>query len=353
MRLQEDPMNMQNPQNPQYTYTQQQPYGYTAPQQPQKKPRPIWPWLVGGAVLLFLLIVGAVILGAAAMPAEDAAHSFTAGGEDYIAVLHVEGTMAQQTAAYSLDAQYDHDYLLTTLEDLTEDESNCGLLLYIDSPGGELMAGAELGDAIAAYKETTGRPVYAYGHNYAASGGYWVAAPADVFYMNPYGITGSIGVTYGTMVDLSGLLERYGVKTHTITSGAQKAMGSMLEPMSEETVAIFQSMIDEYYQVFLDWVCAQRGMKEEVLRPLADGRIYTANQAKACGLVDEVGKYEDCLDAILAVCGEECEVRDFMPVQEADLMQMLMGMQAEESELAVLLQQLPPSGLLTYYNEAQ
>ncbi|MBO7667014.1 MAG: S49 family peptidase, partial [Firmicutes bacterium] len=227
----------------------QQPYYAAYEPQNKKKKVPTWVWVV----LISLLVVGLIVALAAAVA--NRADRGTAGvpaGTDYVAVLHVEGTMTESAAAYDLyGGTYDQAYLLDTLEKIAADDHNKGLLLYIDSPGGEVMAASDLGDAVVAYKEATGRPVYAYGHNYAASGGYWLAAAADRFYVNRYCTTGSIGVTFGDMFDFSGLLEKYGVKVNTITSGDQKSMGSSWEQMSPETRAIFQSIIDEYYGYFL------------------------------------------------------------------------------------------------------
>ena len=330
--------------NPQYQ--QQQTYAYSPS---PKKMKPVWPWIVGFVVILVGLLIWAVIVGSPNM--DESAAAWQDMDASYVAVLHVEGTMlASSAGGYSTYTDgYDHQYLLDTIDGLIADQQNRGLLLYIDSPGGELLACAELGDKVVEYKETTGRPVFAYGHNYAASGGYWVAAAADEFYMNQYGITGSIGVTYGTLFDFSGLLEKYGVKTNTLTSGAQKSMGSYWEEMGEETRAIFQSIIDEYYGYFIDWICDQRDMPRTQLLALADGRIYTATQAVENGLADFVGDEEDCLAALLTQCGTDCTVYDYYPEVEMSLSELLWGASSDDSEIHALLSILPPSGVLAYY----
>lgn len=338
--------------------TGSQPYyqNYSSPQAmrpqggPPAKKRSAWPWVILLLVLFGLaaLIIWAVRTGNEQLAAEQEVAAY---GEPYIAVLYAEGTMT--VSEDSLFEGYSHQYLLDTIAELAADEWNRGLLLYIDSPGGEVIAASELGESLAQYKAQTGRPLYAYGYSYAASGGYWIAAPADQIYLNRYCVTGSIGVTYGTMIDISGLFERYGITTSTITSGAQKSMGSSFEPMSEETRAIFQSIIDEYYGYFLDWVCEQRGMTRETLQPLADGRIYTASQAVANGLADAVGTEEDCLAALQQEIGEDCAVYDYYPTVEEEslftLLRYLTG-STESRELESLLSLLPPSGVLAYYD---
>ena len=323
----------------------QQPYYTTAA--PQKKKKiPSWVWVV--LVCLLLIVLIAVLAQAVNKKNAEGDSLLPVGGLDYVAVLHVEGTMTESGSNSYLSAEsYDQEYLLNTLSALSEDDHNKGLLLYIDSPGGEVMAASDLGDAVVAYKEATGRPVYAYGHNYAASGGYWLAAAADRFFVNRYCTTGSIGVTFGTMLDLSGLLEKYGIRTNTITSGAQKSMGSSMEPMSDETRAIFQSFIDEYYGYFIDWVCEQRGMDRQQLLALADGRIYTATQAVANGLADQVGDYDDCLNALLDAVGGEPEVEDFQPSTPVNWRSLLGS--SKSGEIDSLLRLLPPTGALAYY----
>lgn len=312
-----------------------------------RKKRPIWPWVLGVILLVF---IGLIIWAATTHLPDDGEYY---GNEDTIAVLHVSGTMSVSTERYSLDEEsYDHSYLISTIEQLIYDPYNCGLLLYIDSGGGEVLAASELSEAVAQYKELTGRPVYAYGYQYAASGAYWLAATADEIWLDRYCITGSIGVTYGTMLDLSGLLEKYGIKTNTITSGAQKSMGSSLEEMTPETRAIYQSIIDEYYGYFIDWIVEQRGMDRQSLLTLADGRIYSAKQAVENGLADQVGDYESCLTALLDACGgHDIYVRHYRPqATESNLLQLLLG-SAESGELAALVDLLPPSGPLAYYCE--
>lgn len=323
----------------------QQPYYAAYEPQSKKKKVPTWVWVV----LISLLVLG-LIIGLGVAVSKRAAQDYTGvpAGTDYAAVLYVEGTMTESAPAYDISGgTYDQTYLLDTLEQLSEDEHNKGLLLYIDSPGGEVMAASDLGDAVVAYKEATGRPVYAYGHNYAASGGYWLAAAADRFYANRYCITGSIGVTYGNMFDFSGLLEKYGVKVNTITSGDQKSMGNSWEQMSPETRAIFQSIIDEYYGYFLDWVSEQRGMDRAAVQALADGRVYTASQAAANGLADQVGDFDDCLNGLLEQTGE-VEVVDFQAPVPHNWFSMLMQSSLQR-DIGSLLSLAPPSGPLAYY----
>ena len=113
------------------------------------------------------------------------------------------------------------------------------------------------------------------------------------------------------------------------------------------TRAIFQSFIDEYYGYFIDWVCEQRGMDRQQLLALADGRIYTATQAVANGLADQVGDYDDCLNALLDAVGGEPEVEDFQPSIPVNWRSLLGS--SKSGEIDSLLHLLPPTGALAYY----
>jgi len=186
-----------------------------------------------------------------------------------------------------------------------EDEYNLGLLLHIDSPGGAVYQIDELYLKLMEYKESTGRPVYAAIESYAASGGYYVACAADKIYANRNAITGSIGVIMGEFVDVSGLLDSLGVDVTYVSSGVNKAMGSSFEPLTEEQKAIYQSIVDESYDRFVDIIAESRGLDEAVVRTLADGRIYTATQALNHGMIDGVEAYDTTLQRMTADLGYE------------------------------------------------
>ena len=107
--------------------------------------------------------------------------------------------------------------------------------------------------------------------------------------------TGSIGVTIGTLFDFSQLLEEYGIRTETITSGANKAMGSNFDQLTEEQRQIFQGLVDEAYYQFAGIVSEEREIPMEELLKIADGRIYTASQALELGLVDEIAGFDEAV----------------------------------------------------------
>lgn len=209
-------------------------------------------------------------------------------GHDYIGTIYIEGTISEDAGG-----TYNHQYLLNAIDAMIADDENKGMILYVDTPGGSVFASDELYFKIKEYQEKTERPVYASMQSMAASGGYYISAPCDKIIANRNCWTGSIGVTLGTMYDISELLDNLGIKTNTITSGANKAMGSNVEPMTSEQRAIFQSMVDEAYEQFVDIVAEGRDMKISKVKKLADGRIYTVKQALDNGLIDQIGTFEE------------------------------------------------------------
>lgn len=218
----------------------------------------------------------------------------------YIAILNVSGTIQESNSDYLGNASgYQHQWTLDKIDQLIADDNNYGLVFFVDSPGGGVYESDELYFKIKEYQEETERPVYSAMGSMAASGGYYISAPCDKIIANRNCWTGSIGVTIGTIYDISGLLEKYGIKTKTITSGENKAMGSSVEPMTAEQEAIFRSLVDEAYEQFVGIVAEGRGMSADEVKKIADGRIYTAKQALDIGLIDGIGTLDEaCGDMV-------------------------------------------------------
>ena len=225
---------------------------------------------------------------------------FDPPSDDYIAVVRVEGTIQEQTAAGMFDVPvgYQHITTLDYIDKLMGDGNNRGILLYVDSPGGTVYESEELYLKLKEYKEQTGRPVWDYMAHYAASGGYLISMAADKIYANPNTTTGSIGVIMSGF-DMTGLYEKLGIRYVSITSGDFKDSSKM----TDEQIAVYQEQVDEYYNKFVGIVAEGRGMAEEDVKTLADGRVYTANQALENGLVDEISLYEDMTAAMSSELG--------------------------------------------------
>ena len=206
-----------------------------------------------------------------------------------IAALYIEGTIQQA------NVDYDQQWLLSTISAIKNDKKNVGIAIFINSPGGAVYQTDDVYLALEDYK-TTGRPIYVYQGPMAASGGYYISCAGNKIYANRNTLTGSIGVIAGQSMDLTGLLNKLGIKSETIYAGKNKNMGNYNAPFTPEQKAIMQSIADECYEQFVKIVAKSRNMTYEEAAKLSDGRIYTAQQALDNGLIDAIGSWDLMLD---------------------------------------------------------
>jgi protease-4 len=181
------------------------------------------------------------------------------------------------------------------LQKAEEDDNVKALIVRINSPGGTITASDLIYREIDTFKTRRKIPVVAVTMDVAASGGYYAALAADTIFALPTTVTGSIGVIMLT-VNAQGLMEKIGVAPMAIKSGEMKDAGSPFRPLTAQERAVFQSVIDDMYGRFVALIVRSRKIPDERVRAFADGRIYTAEQAKALGLVDEIGY----MDAVVA-----------------------------------------------------
>ena len=206
-----------------------------------------------------------------------------------IAALYIEGTIQQA------NVDYDQQWLISTISAIKNDKKNVGIAIFINSPGGAVYQTDDVYLALEDYK-TTGRPIYVYQGPMAASGGYYISCAGNKIYANRNTLTGSIGVIAGQSMDLTGLLNKLGIKSETIYAGKNKNMGNYNAPFTPEQKAIMQSIADECYEQFVKIVAKSRNMTYEEAAKLSDGRIYTAQQALDNGLIDAIGSWDLMLD---------------------------------------------------------
>ena len=275
---------------------------------------------------------------------------FDAPKKDYIAIVNVVGTIEQQAELGIFDEEqsYQHVTTLDYIDRLINDKNNKVMLLYVDSPGGTVYESEELYQKLQEYKQKTGRPIWDYMAHYAASGGYMVSMPADKIYANPNTTTGSIGVIMSGF-DLTGLYEKLGMRYISITSGKNKDSSKM----TEEQIEIYQSQINECYEDFVGKVSEGRNMSVEEVKVLADGRTYTAKQAKENGLIDEISLFAD----MKADMSQEMGVYEFYQPKTKDkilsqLFTQVSGL-VPKSEAQILKEtaEEKESGVLMYYAE--
>ena len=188
------------------------------------------------------------------------------------------------------------------LKKAAADDDVRALVVRVNSPGGTVTASDVLYREISEWRQQTKRPVVAVMLDVAASGGYYVALAADTIVAHPTSVTGSIGVI---MVSLNaeGLMQKLGLSTVAIKSGERKDMGSPFRPLTDDERRIFQGVIDALHRQFVAKLVERRGLPPAEALALADGRIYTAEQALASRLIDRVGYMPDAIAAARRAAG--------------------------------------------------
>jgi len=178
------------------------------------------------------------------------------------------------------------------LHTFAKDDRVKAIVLRIDSPGGVVGPSQEIYEEVK--KVSAKKKVVVSMGSIAASGGYYIAVPAQTIYANPGTITGSIGVLM-KFTNFEGVMDKVGMRAFTLKSGKFKDVGSPLRPMSEEDRAMLQGVIDSTYGQFVKAVAEGRKMPVEEITRIADGRILTGEQAKAAKLVDKLGTLQDAI----------------------------------------------------------
>ena len=223
--------------------------------------------------------------------------------------------------------------VLKAIRDVEEREFPA-LLLRIDSPGGTVGDSQEIHAALLRLREKGCRVVASFG-NISASGGVYIGVAAESIVANPGTITGSIGVILRGN-DLSKVFERIGIRFDTVKSGVYKDILSPDRPLSPEERALLQELIDSSYGQFVRVVAEGRSLTEDTVRGFADGRVFSGEQAKTLGLVDELGDEDHArrLAARLADLDEQTTRPVTLGKPRKKLMNLLPG-----SQLIALLQQ--------------
>lgn len=256
-----------------------------------------------------------------------------------IVVLPIEGVI--ETDEYG--------FLREAIECVADDERVRGVVLRINSPGGTIAGSDYYYTLLKDLKEELDVPVIASMGDVAASGGYYIATVADQIFAERSTLTGSIGVIV-SMYDASELCEKVGVASTPIVSGPMKGMGDFMKKPTPEETAVWQALVDESYEQFLDVVRAGRPWyrgenaensenkensetaiveeRDAELRRVADGRIYTAKQALELRLIDEIGFLDDAIDAAIEAAGLTPETAEVVRYEELESWTSALGLSA-------------------------
>jgi protease-4 len=227
------------------------------------------------------------------------------GGRNKVVEIDVTGIISfQGESGLLFDEEDMATRVIHEIEQAGDDPRVVAILLMVDSPGGGVTASDIIYEKLVRFKSTGegSRKVVALMRDLAASGGYYVSAAADKIVAHRTTITGSIGVLI-SMANFKGLGDKIGVKDVTIKSGRNKDMLNPLREVGTEETNILQAAVNDMYDRFVSVVARGRGMDAAKVREIADGRIYTATQALALNLVDEIGYREDAITQLKKVTG--------------------------------------------------
>ncbi|MHB8897264.1 MAG: signal peptide peptidase SppA [Thermoguttaceae bacterium] len=257
-------------------------------------------------------------------------------GSDKIAIISVEGAILSSAG-----------FVKDQIDQASRDEDVKAVVLRIDSPGGSVAASDYLYHHLSKLRTEAKKPIVVSMGSMAASGGYYVAMAAGptekTIFAEPTCFTGSIGVLI-PHYNLAGLMEKFGVTEDPVASHPLKTMGSIARDMTAEEKQIFQGLVDESFARFKSIIRDNRKIFAEdpaALDKLATGQVYTAEQAKDAGLVDEVDFIEAAIDRAIELAGLDRDQVQVIRYEETlSLSSLLLGAQSRSKVEGLNLQQL-------------
>jgi protease-4 len=268
----------------------------------------LWIIVGGGAFLFFILCLFAL----AFYFADEGPASLSFSGYQ-VAALELEGVIA------------DSKDFVDELKDYGNRSGVRAVVLRINSPGGGVAASQEIYEAIKKFRLESKKKVVVSMGSVAASGGYYTACAADRIYANPGTITGSIGVI-AEWYNYGDLLRWAKLQSIVFKSGTFKDSGSATRPLTEEEKSYFQNLVSNMYGQFVSAVASSRRMSEADVRKLADGRVYTGQEAKFNGLIDAIGTYQDAIAEAAKLGGISGTPRVLSPAKKSfSILELLLG----------------------------
>jgi len=241
-----------------------------------------------------------------------------------VAIIEAQGAIASQRdpSAQMVTPEQIEDLL----DQAAQDSNVRAVVLRVNSPGGGVVASNEIYQALLGFD----KPVVVSMGDVAASGGYYISCAAEYIVANPDTLAGSIGVI-SQFTNLEGLLDKIGVDVLVITSGPAKDMGSPFREMTPEEQAIWEEIITQAYEGFVEVVAEGRDLPLDEVRELADGRVYSGRQALELGLVDELGLLERAIEKAAELGGIEGTPQVIELKPPPTLYDLLLGVEVEGS----------------------
>ncbi|MEM6719172.1 MAG: signal peptide peptidase SppA [Bacteroidota bacterium] len=236
----------------------------------------------------------------------------TASG-DKIAIIYAQGEIMDTEGSETIIGP---GIMNESLKEAREDDRVKAIVLRIDSPGGSALASELIWREIELTKRV--KPVIVSMGNLAASGGYYIACGADEIFAEPNTITGSIGV-FGTVPNIHKLVDELGINAEQVGTNKNSVEYSIFEPMTDEQRALIKEGIEDVYSLFTQRVADGRNMTVEAVDEIAQGRVWTGNDAVKIGLVDEIGGLDMALQAAAKAANISSYETLELPVYEKDL----------------------------------
>jgi protease-4 len=265
------------------------------------------------------LIVGVIVVVAIIIALSTGASLFLSGApivsSDKVAVVKIEGIIL------------DSDDVIDQLKKYSKNTSVKAIVLRINSPGGAVVPSQEIYEEINKIRKKTGQKIVVSMGTVAASGGYYIASAADKIVANPGTLTGSIGVIM-EFASAEELLKKIGIKDETVAVGKRKDVGDFMRTMRPDEREYLTNVLHDVHAQFVDAVAAGRKMKTADVWALADGSVYTGVQAKAVGLVDELGDLDDAIKVAGKLANIQGEPKVLEEEKKTSILDILKGKDA-------------------------
>jgi protease IV len=217
--------------------------------------------------------------------------------------------------------------ILEQLKKFRENKSIRAIVLRVNSPGGVVGPSQEIMEEVQKTKKV--KKVVASFGSMATSGGYYAACSSDLIMSSPGSATGSIGVIM-QLANVEQLTKKLGVDFYSLKAGALKDMGSPFKPLTPEEKAVFQTLLNNIHEQFIKDVAKNRKLPVEKVRTLADGRVFTGQEAKELGLVDAMGNFNDAVEQAGRMGGIKGKIETVYPEKKGfSLLRLLLGTDAE------------------------
>ena len=256
------------------------------------------PFIFGFLIMIFLCILFAICIW---VIGNSGQFNTLIPGKEKVVVVKIEGVIT------------DSGPVIEKLDKIKNNDDVKAVVLRIDSPGGSVAPSQEIYEELIKLREK--KTIVASFGSVAASGGYYIASAAHKIIANPGSITGSIGVII-EFANIEELIGKIGLKSVVIKSGKYKDILSPTRELESAELGLIQGVIDSIHSQFIDAVALGRDIEREKIAAIADGRIFSGEQAKEQGLVDELGNLQDAIKRAAEIAGIEGDPKVIYPAKE-------------------------------------